>query len=379
MLDKKSKIYIAGHLGMVGSAIHRQLLEKGYSNFVLRTIEELDLTRQQDVMDFFAAERPEYVILAAAKVGGILANNTYRAQFIYENLQIQNNIIHHSYLNGVKKLLFLGSSCIYPKNSDQPIKEEYLLTGLLEQTNEPYAIAKIAGIKMCESYYRQYGCNFISVMPTNLYGPNDNYNLETSHVLPAIIRKMHLARCLETNDWQAIRKDLDRRPIENTNGNSTEDQILGILSKYGISLITTKNSGSTDTARDSRTTSQVTLTLWGTGRIYREFMHVEDMAAACVKIMEDVDISDLAGQGTPVFTSFLNIGTGRDQTILEIAGLIRGIVGFSGEIQWDASKPDGTRKKLLDVSKLRSLGVTGFVSLEKGIQSVYAHYTSNGR
>lgn len=220
-MNKESKIYIAGHNGMVGSAITRKLREKGYTNIIGRKIGELDLTNQQAVADFFKAENPEYVFLAAAKVGGIMANNTYRAQFIYENLMIQNNIIHSAYLNGVKKLLFLGSSCIYPKNAPQPLKEEYLLTGELEQTNEPYAIAKIAGIKLCESYYRQYGCNFISVMPTNLYGPNDNYNLETSHVLPALIRKMHLGKCLENNDWKALRQDLGKRPIEGIGVNNS--------------------------------------------------------------------------------------------------------------------------------------------------------------
>ena len=233
-MNKNAKIYIAGHKGMVGSAIHRELREKGYNNFVLRTIDELDLLNQQDVKEFFEKEKPEYVILAAAKVGGIVANNTYRAQFIYENIQIQNNIIHQSYLSGVKKLLFLGSSCIYPKNAPQPLKEEYLLTNELEYTNEPYAIAKIAGIKMCESYNLQYGTNYISVMPTNLYGKNDNYDLEKSHVLPALIRKMHLGKCLQENNWDALRKDLNKNPIEGINGNATEQEILEKLDKYGI-------------------------------------------------------------------------------------------------------------------------------------------------
>ena len=231
-MNHKDKIYIAGHLGMVGSAILRNLQSRGFSNFVLRSFDELDLTRQSDVEAFFEQERPDYVIDAAAKVGGIVANSTYRAQFIYENLMIQNNIIHSSWKYGVKKLLFLGSSCIYPKNAPQPMKEEYLLTAPLEETNEPYAVAKIAGIKMCENYYRQYGCDFISVMPTNLYGPNDNYNLEQSHVLPALIRKFHLGKCLEQNNWPAIRADLNRRPIENISGNSTESEILEILQKY---------------------------------------------------------------------------------------------------------------------------------------------------
>jgi GDP-L-fucose synthase len=376
ILNKELRIYIAGHTGMVGSAIHRRLIEKGYTNFVLRTTEELDLTRQQDVEAFFASESPEYVFLAAAKVGGILANYTFRAQFIYENLQIQNNIIHQSYLSGVKKLLFLGSSCIYPKECLKPIKEEYLLTGPLEQTNEPYAIAKIAGLKMCENYYRQYGCNFISVMPTNLYGPNDNYNLETSHVLPALIRKIHLGKCLENGDWEAIRNDLNKRPIEEVDGNSTEEQIESILLKYGISI---NNSVTRHASRVTPFASRVTL--WGTGTVYREFMHVDDMAAACVKIMEELDIQDLvtrhASPVTPSATrvTFLNIGTGIDQTIRELAMLIRKIVGFKGEIEFDPAKADGTYKKLLDISRLKALGFTTYYTLEEGIMQVYKKYS----
>jgi len=388
ILNKNSKIYIAGHTGMVGSAIHRRLMDQGYPNFVFRKVEELDLTRQQDVEQFFESERPEFVILAAAKVGGILANNTFRAQFIYENLQIQNNIIHQSYVTGVEKLLFLGSSCIYPEDCPQPIKEEYLLTGLLEQTNEPYAIAKIAGIKMCESYYRQYGCNFISVMPTNLYGPNDNYNLETSHVLPALIRKIHLGKCLENGDWSAIRKDLEKRPIEGINGNSTEEQIECILSKYGISIdhTVTRHASPVTPSSVKRHASRVTL--WGTGQVFREFMHVDDMAAACVKIMEDVDIEDLvtrhASLVTPSVTrhaspvtesvTFLNIGTGLDQTIAELAMLIKNVIGFNGEISFDPSKSDGTHKKLLDVSRLKALGFKPEYTLEEGIKKVYQSY-----
>jgi GDP-L-fucose synthase len=329
-------------------------------------MQELDLTNQQAVAAFFESERPDYVILAAARVGGILANDQYRAQFIYENLMIEANIIHQSYLSGVRKLLFLGSSCIYPKNAPQPLREEYLLTGELEPTNEPYAVAKIAGIKLCESYFRQYGCNFLSVMPTNLYGPNDNYNLETSHVLPAIIRKTHLARCLETNDMQGIRKDLEKRPIEGINGEAQEAEILKVLRKYGI----------------HRADGKVLLHLWGTGRVFREFMHVDDMAGACVKVLEEVNVTDLVDQNEPGSASaapaptFLNIGTGEDQTIAEIAGLIKSIIGFTGEIRWDTTKPDGTHKKLLDVSKLRKLGVTGFLPLGDGIRSVYKHYNS---
>jgi len=375
-MDKHSKIYIAGHTGMVGSAISRSLQAKGYTNIIGRTVEELDLTSQPAVAGFFSAEKPEYVILAAAKVGGIMANNIYRAQFIYENLMIEANIIHQAYLHKVKKLLFLGSSCIYPKNAPQPLKEEYLLTGDLEQTNEPYAIAKIAGIKLCESYFRQYGCNFISVMPTNLYGPNDNYNLETSHVLPAIIRKMHLAMCLETVNLEGIRKDLDKRPIEGINGRSAEGEIIHILEKYGIAVEagnTAAISGQGHSPADRSSPRRVSLSLWGTGKVFREFMHVDDMAAACVQVVEEVDVAGLAARyGSQV--TFLNIGTGVDQTIAEIARLIKSTVGFTGEILWDSTKPDGTLKKLMDVGKLRAMGVTDFISIEDGIRSVYSRY-----
>jgi GDP-L-fucose synthase len=387
-MDKHSKIYVAGHTGMVGSAISRRLRETGCTNIIGRTIEELDLTNQQVVADFFRTEQPEYVVLAAAKVGGIMANNIYRAQFIYENLMIEANIIHQSYLNKVKKLLFLGSSCIYPKNAPQPLKEEYLLTSELEPTNEPYAIAKIAGIKLCESYYRQYGCNFISVMPTNLYGPNDNYNLETSHVLPAIIRKTHLAHCLETSDWEGIRKDLYKRPIEGIAGTSPEEDILNILKKYGIQISEKDNSSDKlvpGVICHSSSVIPVTLSLWGTGRVFREFMHVDDMASACVKVLEELNVEDLVNLNTPLLpdpspcVTFLNIGTGEDQTIAEIASLVKSVVGFSGEIRWDNTKPDGTLKKLMDVSKLRAMGVTGFLSIENGIKSVYSHYIHDNK
>ncbi|MBT3933843.1 MAG: GDP-L-fucose synthase [Bacteroidetes bacterium] len=301
-MDKQAKIYIAGHLGMVGSGIHRNLTAQGYNNFVFRSIDELDLTNQEAVADFFTLEKPEYVILAAAKVGGILANSTYRAQFIYENLMIQNNIIHQSYINGVKKLLFLGSSCIYPKFAPQPMKEEHLLTGTLEETNEPYAIAKIAGIKMCEAYRDQYGCNFISVMPTNLYGPNDNFDLKNSHVLPALIRKFHEAK-------------INNSPF---------------------------------------------VEIWGTGSPKREFLHVNDMAAACVYLMQNYNEK-----------GFVNIGCGEDISIKDLALLVKKIVGFEGELQFDSSKPDGTPRKLLDVSRLNATGWKPTISLEDGIRSVY--------
>jgi len=369
-MKKNSKIYVAGHTGMVGSAIVRKLKEEGFSNIIGRTLEELDLTNQQAVVDFFEAERPEYIFLAAAKVGGILANNTYRAQFIYENLMIQNNIIHNSYVYGVKKLLFLGSSCIYPKICPQPIKEEYLLTGELEQTNEPYSIAKIAGIKMCESYNRQYGCNFISVMPTNLYGPNDNYNLETSHVLPALIRKIHLAHCLEKGDWEGIRKDLDKRPIEGINGQASEEDIIGILQKYGITVEENIN----DQEHITRHASRVTVTLWGTGKVYREFMHVEDMARACILVMKEFNIKDLVTSHESRVTTFKNIGTGTDLTIHELALILKKIIGFEGELNFDNIHADGTYMKTLDISKLSSLGFKAQYSLEKGLDSVYNTY-----
>lgn len=301
-MNKDSKIYIAGHKGMVGSALVRVLEQNGYNNLVLRTSKELNLTDQLAVKEFFESEKPEYVFLAAAKVGGIVANNTYRAEFIYQNLMIQNNVIHNSYLSGVKKLMFLGSSCIYPKNAPQPLKEEYLLTGLLEPTNEPYAIAKIAGIKMCEAYRDQYGCNFISVMPTNLYGPNDNYDLNNSHVLPALLRK----------------------------------------------FIEAKNNGDNS------------VTLWGTGTPLREFLHVDDLASACLFLMKSYNEKE-----------FLNIGVGEDISILNLANLVKEIVGFEGEIILDKSKPDGTPRKLMDVSRIEGLGWKANISLSEGILNVY--------
>ena len=301
-MNLNDKIYIAGHRGMVGSAILRKLRAEGYTNFVLRTSSELDLKDQQAVADFFTQEKPDYVFLAAAKVGGIVANNTFRADFIYENLMIQNNVIHQAYVNKVKKLMFLGSSCIYPKMAPQPLKEEYMLTGELETTNEPYAIAKIAGIKMCDGYRSQYGANFISVMPTNLYGPNDNYDLNNSHVLPAMLRK----------------------------------------------FITAKRNG------------DASVTIWGTGSPKREFLHADDLAEACVFLMENYNESGL-----------VNIGVGEDISILDLAILVKKIVGFEGEILTDTSKPDGTPRKLMDVSKLNGFGWKAKTSLEEGIQKVY--------
>jgi len=358
-MNKQDKIYIAGHRGMVGSAIKRELEKQGYSNLVCRSSSELDLTNQKAVADFFAVEKPEYIVLAAAKVGGIVANNTYRAQFIYENQMIQNNVIHHAYLNGVKKLLFLGSSCIYPKLAPQPMGEDCLLTSDLEYTNEPYAIAKISGIKMCESYNLQYGTNYIAVMPTNLYGLNDNYDLEKSHVLPALIRKMHLGKCLQNNDWNALRSDLNKLPIERINGSASEALILEKLGKYGISM----------------SASQAKVTLWGTGSPYREFLYVDDLAEACVYCLQNIDFDDLKGKAKEVKNTHINIGTGKDLTIKALAELVKQIVGFEGELIWDSSKPDGTPRKLMDVSKINNLGWKEKVELQEGIKRVYTNYT----
>ncbi|MEI7502527.1 MAG: GDP-L-fucose synthase [Paludibacter sp.] len=346
-----SKIYIAGHNGMVGSAIKRNLEAKGFTNFVTRSLDELDLLDSQAVAQFFNDEKPEYVVLAAAKVGGIIANNTYRAQFIYENLMIQNHVIHQSYLHGVKKLLFLGSSCIYPRMAEQPMREDALLTGVLEPTNEPYAIAKIAGIKMCEAYHSQYGCNFISIMPTNLYGQNDNYDLEKSHVLPALIRKMYLGKCLMENDLSNLRTDLNKRPIEGVDGSFSDEIILKLLLKYGISY----------------TNGAVSITLWGTGSPMREFLHVDDMADSSVYLLMNYDAPD-------TIPSHVNAGCGIDFTIKELSEMVQKTVGYEGKIIWDTEKPDGTPRKLLDVSKLNSLGWKPSISLEEGIKRVVAAY-----
>ena len=359
-MKKDSKIYIAGHKGLVGSALLKNLEQKGYTNFVLRTLEDIDLTDQLAVGSFFAAEKPEYIFLAAAKVGGIMANNIYRGQFIIENLQIQNNIIHNAWLHGAKKLLFLGSSCIYPKNAPQPMHEDHLLTGELEYTNEPYAIAKIAGIKVCESYNLQYGTNFVSVMPTNLYGPNDNFHLKNSHVLPGIMRKMYLAFCLENNDWKAIRRDLAKRPVAEVSDDSAEDTILEFLSVIGIN-------------RDVN--YKVSLSLWGTGTPLREFLHVADMADACVYVMENIDFEDLKpADSEEIRNTHINIGSGNELSIQQLAGLMQKVTGFMGEIKFDASKPDGTIRKLLDVSKLEKLGWKSKIDLEDGVRKVFEGY-----
>jgi len=352
-----SKIYIAGHRGLVGSAIVENLKAKGYSNLVYRTHSELDLTNQEDVKKFFQIEKPECVILAAAKVGGIVSNNKYRADFIYENIMIQNNVIHQSYLQGVKKLLFLGSTCIYPKNTDQPMVEESLLTSELEYTNEPYAIAKIAGIKMCESYNLQYGTNFVSVMPTNLYGPNDNFDLEKSHVLPALIRKIHLGKCLENKDWEALKIDLDKHPIEGVVGSSSKESILKVLAKYGV--------------------KEGEIEIWGSGKPRREFLWSQDMADACVFLLENRNFKDTFGsEHTEIRNTHINIGTGVDVSIKDLAKLIKKEVGYKGSFIFNTSKPDGTMQKLTDVSKLNGLGWKHKVSLEKGVEKMYAWYLS---
>lgn len=353
-MNKDSKIFVAGHRGLVGSAILKNLQQKGYTNFVLRTHAELDLTDQYAVNEFFATEKPEYVFLAAAHVGGIMANSRYRADFIYINLMIQNNVIHASYINNVKKLLFLGSTCIYPGEAPQPMPEDCLLTSPLEYTNEPYAIAKIAGIKMCESYNLQYGTNYIAVMPTNLYGPNDNFNLETSHVLPAMIRKIHLGKCLHTDNWEALRKDLNARPVEGVTGNATDNDILAILAKYGI--------------------YPGKVQLWGTGKPLREFLWSEEMADASVYIMEHIDFPDVRPEGNEVRNTHINIGTGKELSIKEVATLIQEKIGFDGELVFDASKPDGTLRKLTDVSKLHALGWHHKIEVAEGVELLYNWY-----
>ena len=398
MLSKDSKIYVAGHRGLVGSAIWNNLKSRGYNNLVGRTHKELDLTDQYAVKAFFDQEQPDAVVLAAAFVGGIMANSLYRADFIMMNMKMQCNVISESYAHGVKKLLFLGSTCIYPKNAPQPMPEDCLLTSSLEYTNEEYAIAKIAGLKMCESYNLQYGTNYIAVMPTNLYGPNDNFHLENSHVMPAMMRKIYLAKLIADNNWQAIRKDMDKRPVnppsklaetvgkENVDGKSSEQRILDTLAFYGI--------------------ENNKVTLWGDGSPLREFLWSEDMADASVHVLVNVDFSDIIGiqKYSSVFygvkadgavdrnnsegrggaipslgeirNCHINVGTGKELTIRELAELVVKAVGFTGEIVWDATKPNGTPRKLIDVSKLHSLGWTHKVEIEDGVQKLFDWYQS---
>ena len=388
-LDKNSKIYVAGHHGLVGSAIWNNLLQRGYTNLIGRSHQELDLTDQQAVRKFFDEERPDAVVLAAAFVGGIMANSLYRADFIMQNMKIQCNVISESYAHGVKKLPFLGSTCIYPKNAPQPMKEDCLLTSPLEYTNEEYAIAKIAGLKMCESYNLQYGTNYIAVMPTNLYGPNDNFHLENSHVMPAMMRKVYLAKLIHDDDWEAIRRDLDIRPVEGVTGKAGHDEILEILAKYGI--------------------FNNKVVLWGTGTPLREFLWSEDMADASVHVLLNVNFSDIigiekyssvhygaatdgavdrnhsTGRGGAIPSlgeirnCHINVGTGKELTIRQLSELVVKAVGFEGTVEFDASKPDGTMRKLIDVSKLHSLGWTHKVEIEDGVKKLFEWYRNSLR
>lgn len=354
-LAKDAKIYVAGHRGLVGSAIWNNLMARGYHNLVGRTHSELDLLDAVAVKRFFDEERPDAVVLAAAFVGGIMANLQYRADFIYRNLQIQQNVIGESYRHGVQKLLFLGSTCIYPREAPQPMTEDCLLTSALEYTNEPYAIAKIAGLKMCESFNLQYGTNYIAVMPTNLYGPNDNFHLENSHVLPAMIRKIHLGKCLNEGNWEAVRKDLDLRPVEGVDGQATEAEMLAVLAKYGI--------------RPDE------VELWGTGTPLREFLWSEDMADASVHVLLNVNFKDTYAPGEKyVRNCHINVGTGKEITIRQCAEKIVAEIGFQGRLSWNTDKPDGTMKKLTNVSKLHALGWRHKVEIDEGIHRLYEWY-----
>ena len=353
-MNLDSKIYIAGHRGLVGSAIWKQLKSKGYTNLIGKTSSELNLMDAVATQKFFEEEKPEYVFLAAAHVGGIMANNTYRADFIYNNLQIQQNVIYNAYQFGVKKLLFLGSTCIYPKEATQPINEDELLTNVLEYTNEPYAIAKIAGIKLCESFNIQYETNFISVMPTNLYGPNDNFDLEKSHVLPAMIRKIFLSKCLMDNNIELLKKDFNKRPVEGINGEHSLEEIKAILSKYGV--------------------FENRVELWGTGKPMREFLWSEDMADACIYVMQNVDFKDLIEDKKEIRNTHINIGTGSDITIKDLSKLITKTIGYQGAVSFDSSKPDGTMKKLTDPSKLNRLGWKHQVIIEEGVKRIFEWY-----
>ena len=383
-LDKNSKIYVAGHHGLVGSAIWNNLKQRGYTNLVGRSHKELDLTDQQAVKKFFDEERPDAVVLAAAFVGGIMANSLYRADFIMQNMMMQCNVISNAYSHGVKKLLFLGSTCIYPKNAPQPMKEDALLTSPLEYTNEEYAIAKIAGLKMCESYNLQYGTNYIAVMPTNLYGPNDNFHLENSHVMPAMMRKIYLSKLLHEGEWDRIRKDMDKRPVEGINGGNSQEEIRAILSKYGI--------------------QSNKVILWGTGTPLREFLWSEDMADASVHVLLNVDFKDIIGidkyssvfygastsgevnrdnsQGRggaipqlgEIRNCHINVGTGKELTIRSLSEIIVRTIGFDGIVEFDSTKPDGTPRKLINVDKLHSLGWTHKVEIEDGVERLFQWY-----
>lgn len=355
MLPKSTKIFVAGHHGLVGSAIWNNLKSRGYENLVGRSHKELDLLDSAAVKRFFDEEKPEAVVLAAAHVGGIMANLHYRADFIYQNLQIQQNVIGESFRHDVKKLLFLGSTCIYPRMASQPMKEEELLTSELEYTNEPYAIAKIAGLKMCESFSLQYGCNYVAVMPTNLYGPNDNFHLENSHVLPAMIRKVYLAKCLNEGDWDAVRKDINLRPVEGVNGSNSKQEILDKLAKFGI--------------------SPEAVTLWGTGSPLREFLWSEEMADASVHVLLNVDFKDTYKAGEKeIRNCHINVGTGKELSINSLAEKVVKEIDFKGELRWDSTKPDGTPRKLTDVTKLHNLGWHHKVEIDEGIHRLYEWY-----
>ncbi|MDR1887009.1 MAG: GDP-L-fucose synthase [Prevotellaceae bacterium] len=357
-MEKQSKIYVAGHRGLVGSAIWKNLRSKGYTSLVGKVSGELDLRDNCAVKRFFDTEKPEYVFLAAAKVGGIMANNIYRADFIFDNLRIQQNVIGESFNHEVKKLLFLGSTCVYPRNAKQPMAETELLASELEYTNEPYAIAKIAGLKMCESFNIQYGTNYIAVMPTNLYGTNDNFDLERSHVLPAMMRKFHLGKSLMRDDWAAVRADLDARPVEKITGKNTRDEIVAVLYRYGI------------TDRH--------ITLWGTGEPMREFLWSDDMADAAVFVMENINFKDTyRSDCKEIRNCHINIGTGMEISIGELAGLISKTVGYDGEIKFDVSKPNGTMRKLTDVSKLNRLGWKHKIEIREGVKILYEWYVGN--
>ena len=386
-LSKESKIYVAGHNGLVGSAIWKNLKERGYNNLIGKSHKELDLTNQQEVRKFFEQEKPDAVVLAAAFVGGIMANSLYRADFIMQNMLMQCNVIGSAYATGVKKLLFLGSTCIYPKDAPQPMKEDALLTSPLEYSNEEYAIAKIAGLKMCESYNLQYGTNYIAVMPTNLYGPNDNFHLENSHVMPAMMRKIYLAKLIHDDNWQAIKTDMNKRPVEGITGESSKEEIINVLAKYGI--------------------ENNKVTLWGTGSPLREFLWSEDMADASVHVLLNVDFKDIigiekyssvmygakadglvdrnhsAGRGGAIPSlgeirnCHINVGTGKELTIKELSELVVKAADFKGTIEFDSSKPDGTPRKLIDVSKLHSLGWKHKIEIEEGVQKLFEWYKSS--
>ena len=357
-MELEEKIFVAGHRGLAGSAIVRQLERKGFSNIITRTHKELDLINQLAVQDFFKLEKPSYVILAAGKVGGIHANNSLSAEFIYENIMIEANVIDAAFRSNVKRLLFLGSTCIYPKAVEQPMREDALLTGVLEPTNEPYAIAKIDGIKLCESYNRQYGTDFRSVMPTNLYGENDNYHLDNSHVLPAIMRKIHLAKCLDDHNWIEIKKDLVKYPISSISSMSSKEKIIKTLGQYGIHYDINK--------------SKSKVNLWGTGKAMREFLYVDDMASASIFVLE-LDKKIYQANTNPML-SHINIGTGIDITIRELAESVKNILGFEGAIGFDSSKPDGTPRKLIDVTRLSNIGWKSSVDLEEGLIKTYKKY-----